>query len=804
MTHSRRYLKSMLGRLPKPRYGGAAFSLLLIAAFLSVSVQAAVAAPAFYGGIATDGKVAAFSTKEQMVPGDTDQELDVYVRELDEGLGEYVTLQVSLGPRGGNDTLPAQFDAISADGREVVFSTTEPLVPGDTDQRADVYLRDLFEDKTLLISQGDASCDGGGCGNGPEDAGFAPRGAAAEGGVVFFSTAEVLDDLDEDSGLDLYARDVGDGRTLLVSAGDDSCIADGCGDGGQGAAFLGTDPSGERAFFATLESLDSADADTGVDIYARDLAAETTTLISTAGTCPSDLPAGQNCEPSFGGISADGSDLFFETNERLPGGDTDSVQDVYGWSGGAPVLVSIGPDGGNGDAIVTYAGSSPDGRAVYFETAEKLVVPADADAEPDVYQRLEGATSLISAGAAGHGNGPELASFDWATLAGSTEHVVFSTREPLTGGDADLAQDLYERSAGVTTLLSVPVAGGEFDASFAGASADGAKVFFVTAEPLAAADTDLVSDVYMRSAGGTALVSAGQINGSGPFPVGGLHGVTGDGARAFFVTQERLTVDDDFAGEQDVFAWSAAGTLLVSVRNPADLVLGPPPPALEATIPASPGLSSTPTIVGQAAAGTLIKIYRTSDCSGDPVAEGTAEQLTSPGLTVKVAVAPGSTTSYRATAESEGVVSACSGPISYTQQDPPPPTGGGGGAGGGPTGGTGGGTGSTGTAAGGTGGSAAGRTHRGVSYVAPLPRITFGPAAKTRLRRPTFRFVDSTEQPGTDFFCRIDRQRWVKCTSPFKSKKLKVGRHLFSVKAVNAVGTSSESPVKRQFRVVSR
>jgi len=801
MAHFRRYLKSMPGRSAKPRYRRAAsrLPLLLIAAFLSIAAEPAVAAPAFYGGISADGKVAAFSTKEQMVPGDTDQELDVYVRELDEDLGDYVTREVSIGPRGGNDTLPAQFDGISADGVEVVFSTTEPMVPGDLDQKEDVYLRDLVENKTIQISRGDGSCAAGGCGNGPADASFVTRGFAPDGGVVFFTTTEALNGLDHDGGVDIYARDVEAGETALVSAGDDSCVATGCGDDGEGASFLGTGPAGDRAFFATPESLDSADGDTGIDIYVRDLGEETTTLISVTGICPSPLPVGQSCKPSFGGLSPDGTHVFFETNERLNGADTDSSQDLYDWSGGAPDIVSIGPDGGNGSGIVTYAGSSSDGRAVYFETDEKLVVPADGDDEPDVYQHLEGATTLISAGAPGHGNGTELASFEWATLQGSTEHVIFSTEEQLTDGDTDSAQDLYERSAGTTSLLSVPAAGGDFDASFAGASADGTKIFFVTDEQLTPSDTDLGSDVYLRSGIQTTLVSTGQVGGNGPFPVGGLHGVTTDGSRAFFVTQERLTVDDDFT-EQDVFAWGGTGTLLVSVKNPADLVLGPPPPVLEATVPPSPGPSTVPTIVGQAEAGSLIKIYRTSACFGDPVAEGTAEQLSSPGLTVKVAVAIGSTTNYRATAEADGVVSDCSGPLSYTQQNPPAGEGGGGSGGG-----TGGATGGTTLATAPTGGSGAktgGRAHGGISYQTPLPRITFGPAAKTRLRRPTFRFVDSTEQPGTAFFCRVDRQRWSGCSSPFKARKLKAGRHLFAVKAVNAVGTPGPSPVSRKFKVV--
>jgi hypothetical protein len=798
MTALRRYLTSML----RPAHS------ISLAAILSAAVLFAApgawAAPAFYGGISSDGEVAAFSTKEPMVPGDTDQELDVFVRELDQGLGEYVTREVSIGPSGGNDTLPAQFDGISADGVEVVFSTAEPMVPADLDQKEDVYLRDLVENRTILISQGDASCDEGGCGNGPNDAGFATGGMAREGGVVFFTTTEVLDAADHDGGFDVYARDVEAGQTVLVSAGAGSCSAEGCGDQGEGASFLGTDPAGEEAFLATPESLDAGDGDAGVDLYARDLGAATTTLISVADTCPSDLPAGQNCEPSFGGFSPDGTHVFFETNEQLTDADTDSVQDVYDWSAdGPPVLASIGPDGGNGDGIVTYAGSSPDGRAVYFETDEKLVIPADGDDEPDVYQSLEGETSLVSAGAAGHGNGPYLASFDWATLQGSTEHVVFSTREQLADGDTDSSQDVYERSGGVTTLLSVPAAEDEFDASFAGAVAEGAKIFFVTAEPLASTDTDASPDVYMRSATGTTQVSVGQINGNGPFPVGGLHGVATDGSRAFFVTQERLAVDDDFAGEQDVYAWSPTGTLLVSVKNPEDLALGPPPPALEATVPASPNPSTTPAIVGQAAAGALIKVYATSGCFGDPVAEGTAEQLASPGLTVKVAVAPGSTTKYRATAEAKGVVSTCSASISYTQQDPSPPSEEGGGAGGG-TGGTGGGTRPTGAAAGSSPRGPGGRPQNGVSYATPLPRITFGPAAKTRLRRPTFRFVDATGQPGTSFYCRVDRQRWAGCSSPFKARKLKPGRHQFAVKAVNAVGTPGSAPVVRKFKVVSR
>jgi hypothetical protein len=774
---------------------------LLLASAPLLAPASAAAADAVFSGISSDGSVAVFSTKEQMVTGDTDQEADVFVRSFDFGLGEYVTRQVSLGPTGGNDTLASQYSGISADGSEVFFSTAERMVPADTDHSEDIFVRNLTENRTLLASEGDPSCAAQNCGNGEIASLLAPGGVVSGGGGVFFTTTERLVSTDLDSNTDIYFRDVEGEATLLVSAGAAAC-SPGCGNGASGVVFRGTDETGGTAYFTTLESLTPADADAADDVYARDLDADTTSLVSIQGTCPGDLPAGQTCNPSYGGAARDGSHLFFETNERLTGADTDSSQDLYDWSGGAPVLASIGPDGGNGNenSIVTYSGSSGDGSTVYFITGERLDTTADTDDKQDVYQRTGGVTTVVSTGEAGKGNGPLSASFGGVSTAPGPQVVFFHTAEALTSEDSDERQDVYQRSGGVTTLVSIGPDGGNdsANASFGRASADGSKVFFATTESLVSADTDSSRDVYRRSGGETVLVSAGQINGNGAFDTS-LFGISAAGTMAFFSTQERLTEGDDFAGETDVYSWTEPSkTLLVSVKNSPDLVLGPPPPTLEKTVPASPNPSTTPTIVGQATAGSLVKIYKTFNCSDEPVAQGNAEELASPGLTVTVPVAVGSTTSFRATAEAEGIVSPCSSAITYKQENPPPPP---------PPPPPGEeGTGGTGESSGGTSGTGGttsrGGSRAGVTFAAPVPRITFGPAAKTRLRRPTFRFTDSVEQPGTKFFCRIDRQKWAGCTSPNKVRKLKLGRHVFSVKAVNAVGTPGASPVKRAFKVV--
>lgn len=784
----------------------ALFACAAIAAAMPAAAAAAPA-PATYNGISADGSVAVFSTSEQMVPGDTDQERDVYVRTYDSGQGEYVTRQVSLGPSGGNDTLAAQYDGISADGSEVFFSTSESMVPADTDHSEDVYVRNIAENRTLLVSAPDPTCPA--CGGGEAKATFVTAGVPPAGGSAFFQTDEKLSAADQDGAADIYVRDIEAQATTLVSAGDSSCAGSGCGNGGGTASFRGTDSAGGKAFFATSESLSTADTDGKFDFYERDIAGGQTNLISVAGTCPSPLPTEATCDPGLGSPSADGSHFFFETYDRISDADTDTAQDVYDWSGGTPVLASTGPSGGNGEANATLptGGTAADGSAVYFLTDEQLDSTADSDEKQDVYRRSGGATTLVSAGESGFGNEDKAASFNRAAGSGGSETAIFSTREKLTAADTDSFQDVYARTGGATVLVSTGPEGGngEFDALFAGVSGDGSKVFFTTSEPLVAQDTDTKSDIYRWSAEGTHLVSAGQINGNGPYAAT-LHGVSGDGSSAFFATEERLTEGDGDA-EKDIYGWNGSSTRLISATNAGFLSLEPPPPVLEGTNPVSPAASTTPAIFGQTEAGALVKIYKSAGCSGEIVAQGTAAELASPGISVSVAA--GSTTFFRATAEVDGIVSGCSSSISYKQEEAQPPSEeetepgpeeGGSDGGGGGTAGTTNTSSTTGTSA--TGGGPIVRN--GVTYVAPLTRVTFGPSSKTRQRRVAFRFLDRTGQPGTRFFCRIDKQRWHGCKSPFKSKKLGFGRHLFRLKAVNAVGTPSAHLVKRRFKVVRR
>jgi hypothetical protein len=101
-------------------------------------------------------------------------------------------------------------------------------------------------------------------------------------------------------------------------------------------------------------------------------------------------PTGNSVPSAFlHGISADGSKMFFTTNQSLVSADTDGVSDLYERSGSVTTLVSVGPNGGNGPFNVFSSCCPPnlvsaDGSRVFFDTSESLV-STDTDSSSDVY-----------------------------------------------------------------------------------------------------------------------------------------------------------------------------------------------------------------------------------------------------------------------------------------------------------------------------------------------------------------------------------------------------------------------------------
>ncbi|HXI52075.1 MAG TPA: hypothetical protein VNH84_11235, partial [Candidatus Saccharimonadales bacterium] len=162
------------------------------------------------GAISTNGNWVAFeSSASNLVPGDTNGFSDVFVRDLSNG----VTHLVSLAGDGGTGANgPSGAPLLSADGRWVFFeSLASNLVENDLNQTQDIFARDRWTDTTLLVS---ADANGPGTNSGPaHSAAITPDGRF----VAFIKAATNAIAAGFSAG-DVYVRDMQRGTTTWASS----------------------------------------------------------------------------------------------------------------------------------------------------------------------------------------------------------------------------------------------------------------------------------------------------------------------------------------------------------------------------------------------------------------------------------------------------------------------------------------------------------------------------------------------------------------------------------------------------------
>jgi Tol biopolymer transport system component len=147
--------------------------------------------------ISADGRFVAFaSAATNLVPGDTNGEDDIFVR--DRKLGR--TERISIGPHGRQADFVSRTPSISANGRFVAFeSFADDLVPGDTNQVLDIFVRDRRAGRTDLVSLSSRNRLG-------DDASVSPVISADGRFVAFVSDADNLVPGDTNGRTDVFVR----------------------------------------------------------------------------------------------------------------------------------------------------------------------------------------------------------------------------------------------------------------------------------------------------------------------------------------------------------------------------------------------------------------------------------------------------------------------------------------------------------------------------------------------------------------------------------------------------------------------
>jgi hypothetical protein len=84
----------------------------------------------------------------------------------------------------------------------------------------------------------------------------------------------------------------------------------------------------------------------------------------------------------------------------------------------------------------------------------------------------------------------------------------------------------------------------------------------------------------------------------------------------------------------------------------------------------------------------------------------------------------------------------------------------------------------------------------------PQTTLRRKPAKRTHDRTPTFRF--GADESGSTFQCKLDGKPFKACASPFTTRRLSLGPHVFKVRARDDSGRLDPSPAAYGFKIVAK
>lgn len=308
-----------------------------------------------------DRFIAFESDANNLVPGDTNGRTDVFVRDVVLG----TTTRVSVDSTGAELPGDSSRPSISADGRYVAF------VCGAPTGTYDVYRHDRESGLTELVS----CALGGGVANGPS-----ANPAISDNGryIAFTSAATNIVSGDSGPSADCFVRDMDAQVTVLASVSSQGVQEIGSADWARPAL------SGDGryvAFVSNAANLVPNDTNDWFDLFVHDLQTGTTTLVTPGSQYGStiDGPA----------MSQDGRYIAFWTDGPLDPADTNGTADVYLWDMQTASLsrASVDSTGVQLNANSRGPAISTSGRFVAFESDATTLVSGDTNNSVDIFVR---------------------------------------------------------------------------------------------------------------------------------------------------------------------------------------------------------------------------------------------------------------------------------------------------------------------------------------------------------------------------------------------------------------------------------
>jgi Tol biopolymer transport system component len=398
---------------------------------------------------------------------------------------------ISVGIRGVSGNGASSGVAMNSDGSVVAFySDATDLVPGDTNERRDVFVRDA--NATPPTERVSVSSSGTQANGNSQGMGMAP--ALSDNGqiVAFYSDANNLVENDLNSAADVFVRDREAGNTELISMNLSGTSGNGP------SRFPSMSADGQLvAFQSAASDLVPDDTNGAMDIFVRDRQSGTTERV--CGVQP-------NASSSSPAISADGNFVaFVSAATNLVSTQLNGKKNVFvcDRTTGTIELISVNTAGvpGNGDSLVPAI--SGDGNIVAFKSEADNLVPHDNNGVVDVFARDRAAGTTERVSVSFNGGDANDGSF-LPVVSRDGRFVVFgSAATNLVLHDFNNASHVFirDRQTGVTLLVDVASDGSLANAGTPDVapaiSADGNHIGFVSfASNLAPNDKNGQADVF--------------------------------------------------------------------------------------------------------------------------------------------------------------------------------------------------------------------------------------------------------------------------------------------------------------------
>lgn len=440
--------------------GGAGGSIELVSAAAGALVSAsanghsAIAA----GGISADGRLLAFvSEADNLVANDTNQCADIFVRDLQAG----TNLLVSWGTNGANADGSSSQAVLSGNGRFVAFTSfADNLVTNDANHALDVFERDLALGTTQLIS---VNSNGISSGNGPSQL---PQLSSDGRYVLFLSyAANLVPGTFRASNLFLRDTQVGvtyaltqRGVTAAAMTPDGRYVAFAGQAGGFSAQLYVWDSQAASLVYSNAASGDAA----AIGQLAINPAGNRIAYANAPGVEAIDWAANTNwsicpvgfISPGASTFTADGQRLVFSSSTVEPNSPGFNVY-VYDFQTRSNRLVSRTYLGGPADASSKAAQISPDGRFVAYESFASNLVPGITNQVANIFLfDVLNNTTTLLSASPLNGPTPEAGSF-LPFFSPNGQAVLFeSWASGLVPGDFNATSDLLAVSLPAASTLA--------------------------------------------------------------------------------------------------------------------------------------------------------------------------------------------------------------------------------------------------------------------------------------------------------------------------------------------------------------